>query len=355
MSDLSTLISSVPTLDQAAMIAARARQEQLTKPRGALGRLEEISVWLAGVYGTPKPIIGGKAVIVCAGDHGVTLEGISPYPAEVTPAMVQNFLRGGAGINAIAGVAGARVLVLDAGVASDLTAHPNLIQTKVKRGAGNIAREPAMTRDEATQAILAGARAALKAIKDGANLIAAGDMGIGNTTPSSALTAWLTAHDALSVVGRGTGASDAMLERKTQVVQLALARVSHLERTDTLGALCELGGLEIAAMVGVMLQGAASRCAVLVDGFIAGAAALTACALAPNAQVFLHATHVSVEPGHRVQLEHLRLEPLFNLGLRLGEGTGAALAMPMFEAAARTLTEMATFEEASVPEQIENV
>ncbi len=351
MSDLSTLLSSMPILDQTAMQQARVRQQQLTKPRGALGRLEEISIWLAGVYGTEKPIIGGKAVIVCAGDHGVTAEGISAYPAAVTPAMVQNFLHGGAGINAIASVAGARVLVIDVGVAADLPAHLNLIQANVKRGTGNIATEPAMTETEAIRAILAGARAARTAIDHGANLIAAGDMGIGNTTPSSALTAWFTGRDAVSVVGRGTGASDAMLERKIEVVQLALARVSHLERSDALAALCELGGLEIAAMVGVMLQGAVSRCAVLVDGFIAGAAALVTCALAPNARAFLHATHVSVEPGHRAQLEHLKLEPLFDLGLRLGEGTGAALAMPMFEAAAKTLTEMATFEEASVPNQ----
>jgi nicotinate-nucleotide--dimethylbenzimidazole phosphoribosyltransferase len=353
MPDLETLLSSIPAPDQNAMQMARVRQEQLTKPRGALGRLEAISVWLAGVYGAEKPVIKNKAVIVCAGDHGVNCEGISAYPAEVTPAMVQNFLRGGAGINAIASVAGARVLVVDAGVAVDLPAHPNLIAGKVRRGAGNIAREAAMTKDEAIQAILLGTRAAQIAINDSANLIAAGDMGIGNTTPSSALTAKITAQDAASVVGRGTGANDEMLEHKIKVVKMALARAAQIPKDDALSVLCELGGLEIAAMVGVMLQGASQRCAVLVDCFIAGAAALVACGLEPRTRDFLHATHVSVEPGHRAQLAHLGLEPLFDLGLRLGEGTGAALAMPIFEAAAKTLTEMATFEEASVPDQDE--
>jgi nicotinate-nucleotide--dimethylbenzimidazole phosphoribosyltransferase len=346
-SDVLTDLNIQP-LNQITMTAARARQAQLTKPRGALGRLEEISVWLAGVYGEDRPVVRGKAVIVCAGDHGVTAEGVSPYPSAVTPAMVANFLAGGAGINAIGRVVGARVTVLDVGVAAELNAHPDLIQAKVRAGTRNLMREPAMTRDEARRAIEAGVQAARAVMRHGANLIAAGDMGIGNTTPSSALTAWFTGQPVREVVGRGTGASDEMLARKIVVLETALARA---QPADGFEALCEFGGLEIAAMAGVMLGAAANRAAVVVDGFIAGAAALVACALEPAVREYLHASHVSREPGHRAQLAHLNLEPLFDLGLALGEGTGAALAMPLLEAAARTLSEMATFESASVPDR----
>jgi nicotinate-nucleotide--dimethylbenzimidazole phosphoribosyltransferase len=310
--------------------------------------LEAVSIWLAGVYGSAQPVVRGKAIIVCAGDHGVTAEGVSPYPSAVTPAMVQNFLAGGAGINAIAKTVGARVHVVDVGVAAELPPHPMLTRAKVRPGTGNLMREPAMTRDEALRALEVGVEAARVALHDGANLIAAGDMGIGNTTASSALTAWFTGQPVRAVVGRGTGADDAMLEHKVQVIETALARAKP---SNALDALCEFGGLEIAAMAGVMIGAASGRAAVLVDGFIAGAAALVACALEPRVQAYLHASHVSREPGHRAQLEHLHLEPLFALDLALGEGTGAALAMPMVEAAARTLAEMATFESASVPDQ----
>ena len=348
MNELETIIAKLEGLNTFTMYAARARQEQLTKPRGALGKLEGISVWLAGVYGAELPVVRGKAVIVCAGDHGVTAEGISPYPSAVTPAMVQNFLSGGAGINAIARVVDASVTVLDVGVAVELPAHPNLIRAKVRAGTGNLMREPAMTYEEAIQAIMEGVRAARTATAHGANLIAAGDMGIGNTTASSALTAWFTGLPVREVVGRGTGADDAMLEHKISVIETALKR-AHPE--NALEALCEFGGLEIAAICGVMIGGAERRCAVLVDGFIAGAAALVACEIASRVKEYLHATHVSQEPGHIAQLQHLNLEPLFNLDLRLGEGTGATLAMPIFEAAARTLSEMATFTSANVPDQ----
>jgi nicotinate-nucleotide--dimethylbenzimidazole phosphoribosyltransferase len=349
---LNALVSSIREPDQDARTRAMERQMELTKPPGSLGRLEEISIWLAGVYGSEKPVINGKAVIVCAGDHGVTVEGISAFPASVTPAMVMNFLRGGAAISAICRAVGARVYVLDAGVNADLPEHPDLIAGKVRRGTGNIAVEPAMTRLEAAQTILAGAQVARAAIQNGANLIAAGDMGIGNTTPSAAITAFVTGHAAQTVTGRGTGVQDDALEKKMRVVERILERAENakLEVRDGLGILEHLGGLEIAAMVGVMLQGAVSRVPVVVDGFIAGAAALIAVTLSPNVRAFLTASHRSQEPGHNAQLEWLKIEPLFDLGLRLGEGTGAALAMPMIESAARTLTEMATFSEASVPE-----
>jgi nicotinate-nucleotide--dimethylbenzimidazole phosphoribosyltransferase len=349
---LKALLSRIPEPDQDARKRALERQARLTKPPGSLGRLEDLSVWLAGVYGAEKPVVTGKAVIVCAGDHGVTTEGVSAYPSAVTPAMVMNFLGGGAAINAISRTVGARVYVLDAGVDADLPEHPDLISGKVRRGTGNIATEAAMTRLEAARAILAGARAARVAIDDGANLIAAGDMGIGNTTPSAAITAFITGFEPRSVTGRGTGVRDDGLERKVRAIERALerARNAGLEIRDGLGLLEHLGGLEIAAMAGVMLQGAAMRVPVVVDGFIAGAAALVAVTLVPRVGAFLTASHRSQEPGHSAQLAWLQLEPLFDLGLRLGEGTGAALSMPLIEAAARTLTEMATFDQAGVPD-----
>jgi nicotinate-nucleotide--dimethylbenzimidazole phosphoribosyltransferase len=352
MTSLETLLARIGEPDQAARTRALERQSQLTKPTGSLGRLEVLSVWLAGIFGTERPKIVGKAVIVCAGDHGVTLEGVSAYPSEVTPAMVMNFLRGGAAVNAIAGVVGARVSVLDVGVNADLPEHPNLISNKIRRGTGNIVRESAMTQDEAIRAILTGADAAGRAIQDGSNLLAAGDMGIGNTTPSAALTAWFTGLEPRVVTGRGTGVDDMMLENKIRTIELALERVRKLENLDALGILAELGGIEIAAMVGIMLECAASRIPVVIDGFIAGAAALVASKLEPKSGAFMTASHVSQEPGHNAQLRHLKLEPLFDYGLRLGEGTGALLAFPVLEAAARTLSEMATFSEASVPDRV---
>lgn len=345
---LETLVKTITPLDESAMNRALARQDTLTKPRGSLGRLEEISVWLAGVYGTEHPVITGKAVIVCAGDHGVTLEGVSPYPSAVTPAMVANFLSGGAGINAIAQTVGASVTVLDVGVAVDLEPHAQLVIVKVRRGTRNLMREAAMTKAEALEALLAGVAAAQTAIKNGANLIAPGDMGIGNTTSSSALTAWFTGQPVRELVGRGTGASDEMLERKIAVIETALARVNPESELD---GLCEFGGLEIAAMAGVMLGAAASGAAVIVDGLIAGAAALVAVGIAPPVRAYLHASHVGRERGHKAQLEFLDLEPLFALDLALGEGSGAALSMPIFESAARTLTQMATFDGAGVPDK----
>jgi nicotinate-nucleotide--dimethylbenzimidazole phosphoribosyltransferase len=351
MNSLEPLLSRISEPDHAARTRALERQAQLTKPTGSLGKLEDLSVWLAGIYGTELPRVNGKAVIVCAGDHGVTLEGVSAYPSEVTPAMVMNFLRGSAAVNAIAAVVDARVFVLDVGVNADLPDHPNLISNKVRQGAGNIVHESAMTRDEATRAILAGADTAARAVHDGANLLAAGDMGIGNTTPSAALTAWFTGQEPRAVTGRGTGADDAMLEKKIRAIELALERLRKLEPKDALEVLAELGGLEIAAMAGVMLECAASKVPVVIDGFIAGAAALIAAQLEPKSVAFMTASHVSQEPGHIAQLKHLNLEPLFDYQLRLGEGTGALLAFPVLEAAARTLSEMATFAEASVPDR----
>ncbi len=347
-----TSLLQIQPLSHTAQLEAQNRQEQLTKPRGSLGRLEGLSIQLAGIQGHVKPVIAGKAVIVCAGDHGVALTGVSAYPPEVTPAMVLNFLGGGAAVSAIARAVGAKVYVLDAGVNADLPTHPHLYVRKTRKGTGNIALEPAMTRDQAIFALLGGAEIAQIAIQDGANMIAAGDMGIGNTTPAAALTAQITGKPVRDIVGRGTGVDDAGLERKIAAVEQALARVQGGQNLDDpLEVLAQLGGLEIAAAVGVMLQGARSRVAVVLDGFIMASAALIAVALNPLVKDYLFASHISQEKGHSIQLEHLALEPLFDYGLRLGEGTGALLAMPTLEAAARTLTEMATFAEASVPDQ----
>jgi nicotinate-nucleotide--dimethylbenzimidazole phosphoribosyltransferase len=348
---LESLLEIQP-LSHTAQLEAQNRQEQLTKPRGSLGRLEELSIQLAGILGHCKPVITGKAVVVCAGDHGVAAAGVSAYPPEVTPAMVLNFLGGGAAVSAIARAVGAKVYVLDAGVNADLPAHPQLYVRKTRKGTGHIALEPAMTRQQAIFAMLGGAEVAQIAIQDGANLLAAGDMGIGNTTPAAAITAQITGKPLRDIVGRGTGVDDAGLERKIVAVAQALVRAGEI--SDPLEVLAQLGGLEIAAAVGVMLQGARSRVAVVVDGFIMASAALLAVALNPQVKDYLFASHISQEKGHRIQLEHLNLEPLFDYGLRLGEGTGALLAMPTLEAAARTLTEMATFTEASVPDQESN-
>jgi nicotinate-nucleotide--dimethylbenzimidazole phosphoribosyltransferase len=348
--NLETLLAEIGSPSKAAQEAARERQKILTKPTGALGRLEDLGIWLAGVQHTPTPRIQGKTVIVCAADHGVAAEGISAYPSAVTPAMVQNFLAGGAAINAIARVVSARLWVLDVGVAAEFAPHPMLISSKIRHGTHNLLHQAAMSRAEVVQAILIGAEVAKHAIEDGTTLLVAGEMGIGNTTSASALTMYHTKILLEQAVGRGTGIGDAALAHKQAVIAAALARAGH--SNDPLHGLTELGGFEIAAMVGIMLQGAASRVAVLLDGFIAGAAALVACALAPQAREYFCATHVSVEPGHLAQLGFLKLEPLFDLGLRLGEGTGAALAIPMLEAAARTLSHMATFEAAAVPNAI---
>ncbi|WP_425148077.1 nicotinate-nucleotide--dimethylbenzimidazole phosphoribosyltransferase [Deinococcus sp.] len=354
-SELQRLIAAVGPADEAAMQRARQRQAQLTKPAGSLGALEEISIRLAGVFGTPQPHPRGMAVIVAAGDHGVVAEGVSAYPPEVTPAMVANFLaetpwgRGGAAVNALARAVGARVYLADVGVDAELPAHPGLLGTKVRRGTRNLRREAALTRPETEAAILAGAALAVRAINEGADLLIPGELGIGNTTSASALTARMLGADVKNVTGRGTGIDDAALERKRQVVSDALARQGS-DAADPLGVLADLGGLEIACMLGVMLRAAALRRAVVLDGFVEGSAALVGVALAPALRDFLFAAGECAETGHAAQLAHLGLTPLFRLGLRLGEGTGGVLAAPLLLSAAAALREMRTFAEASVPE-----
>ena len=343
-------VQSIAPRDAAAMDAARARQDTLTKPPGSLGRLEDLSVMLAGIFGYPTPQIRRKAVILAAGDHGVVAEGVSAYPQEVTPQMVANFLNGGAAINVLVRHAGAEIVILDAGVAADLAPHPLLRSVKVAYGTANMAAGPAMTREQALRCLGIGIAAAQEQIAAGADLIACGDMGIGNTTAASAITAAITGSDPAIVTGRGTGLDDPGLARKIAVIQHALS-VNNPDSNDGLDVLTKVGGLEIGALAGAMLGTAAARRPVVVDGFISGAAALIAWRIAPAARDYFIAAHQSAEPGHRIGLDAMELTPLLDLGMRLGEGTGAALAMPLIDAAARCLSEMATFAEAGVSDR----
>ena len=343
-------IAAIGPLDADAVAAAEARQGVLTKPPGSLGRLESLSIQLAGTFGQPIPQVTGKAVIVVAGDHGVASEGVSAYPPEVTPQMVFNFLAGGAAINALARHAGAAITVIDAGVAVDLDPQPGLTIAKVGYGAANIAAGPAMSRDEAIQCLEVGINAANASADAGANLIAGGDMGIGNTTPSAAITSAITGADVATVTGRGTGVDDDALAAKIATIRRAL-EVNQPDGNDGLDVLAKVGGFEIGVLAGVMLGAASRNCAVIVDGFISGAAALIAWRLCPQIAHRCIAAHRSVEPGHNVGLQAMGLSPLLNMEMRLGEGTGAALAMHIVEASAKVLSEMATFAEAGVSDR----
>jgi nicotinate-nucleotide--dimethylbenzimidazole phosphoribosyltransferase len=345
-------IAEIKPLDAESIAQARARQTVLTKPAGSLGRLEEISIKLAGITANPRPKLDRKAVIVMAGDHGVAAEGVSAYPSEVTPQMVLNFLRGGAAINVIARQVGAKVIVVDMGVAVDLPPHPELLVRKIGYGTANIAYGAAMSEEQAFSAIASGIETIAAQAVQGLDLVATGDMGIGNTTPSSAIVAAFTGRPVVEVTGRGTGVDDAGLARKIATIERALM-VNKPDPHNALDVLTKVGGFEIAGLVGVIFGAVARRVPVIVDGFISTAAALVASEWVPQVHDYLIAAHNSVEIGHRLMLEWMELNPLLNLNLRLGEGTGAALAMSVIEAAARTLDEMATFSEAGVSEKNE--
>ena len=344
---LTEIIAQIQPLDESAMHQARARQDQLTKPQGSLGRLEGLSIQIAGITANPRPVIRHKVITVMAGDHGVVAEGVSAFPQEVTPQMVLNFLHGGAAINVLARHVGARVVVVDMGVATDLPAHPGLVNKKIAHGTANMVQGPAMRREQAEQAILAGAEVVVEEIAKGLDILATGDMGIGNTTPSAAIAAALTGRDPAEIVGRGTGLDDVGVQRKIQVVRQALA-VNKPDPNDALDVLAKVGGFEIAGLAGAMLVAAAHRRPVMVDGFISTAAAMIAVGLAPAVRPYLIASHHSQEQGHGIMSDWLGLHPLLDLDLRLGEGTGAALGMSLAEAACKVLNEMATFAEAAV-------
>jgi nicotinate-nucleotide--dimethylbenzimidazole phosphoribosyltransferase len=347
---LSRIIEMIKPLDKRAMAQAQARQDLLTKPQGSLGRLEELSIQLAGIQGRSIPQIRHKAIITMAADHGVVAEEIGNWPQEVTAQMVFNFLSGGAGINAIARQVGARVIVVDMGVAGELEPHPQLLSRRVASGTQNIARGQAMTHEQAVASIATGMEIVAAEVAKGLDIVGTGDMGIGNTTASSAVCAVMTGRPVAEVTGRGTGISDDQLEHKIAVIEKALA-VNRPDPGQPIEVLAKVGGFEIGGLVGVMLASAAHRIPVVIDGFISGAAALVAVALSPKLKGFLIAGHVSAEAGHPLVLGHLGLRPLLDLGMRLGEGTGAALGIFLAEASARVLAEMATFTEAGVSQQ----
>jgi nicotinate-nucleotide--dimethylbenzimidazole phosphoribosyltransferase len=347
---LSNIIGMIRPLDEEVMAQARARQNQLTKPQGSLGRLEELSIQLAGIQGKPRPQISHKAIITMASDHGVVAEGVSLYPQQVTAQMVHNFLGGGAGINVIARQVGARVIVVDMGVAAELEADAQLLSRKVAPGTQNMCLGPAMTSEQAVKAIETGIEIVAAEVTKGLDIVATGDMGIGNTTASSAICVVMTGKPVAEVTGRGTGIGDKQLGHKIEVIDKALA-LNRPDPKQPLDVLAKVGGFEIGGLAGVMLAAAAYRIPVVVDGFISGAAALIATALSPRLKDFLIGGHVSAEAGHRLLLSHLGLKPLLDLDMRLGEGTGAALGIFLAEIAARILSEMSTFAEAGVSER----
>jgi nicotinate-nucleotide--dimethylbenzimidazole phosphoribosyltransferase len=343
---LQETIGKIGALDRGAMEQAQKHLDSLIKPPGSLGILEEIAVRLAGITGVPRPSIEDKVIIVMGGDHGVVEEGVSIASQEVTAQMLPAILSGVAGVGVLAKHAGARLIVVDVGVAGPVDC-PGVQKRKIRPGTGNIAAGPAMNRAEAVKALEVGIEVANSEIDRGAGLLAIGDMGIGNTTPSSAILAVLGGYKAMEVAGRGTLINNEVMERKIRTIELALA-VNQPDPDDGLDVLAKVGGLEIAGLAGVILAAAARRVPVLIDGFITTASALIASKLHPGARQFMIASHLSQEQGHRLMLKLLGLTPVIHLKMRLGEGTGAALAMHLIEASIKIMHEMASFQDAGV-------
>ena len=342
-------IKKIGALDEHVISAARARQDMLTKPAGSLGTLEDISTKVAGITGNAMPEMKDKLIITMAGDHGVTDDGVSAYPKAVTAQMVYNFLNDGAAINVLARHAGARVVIVDMGVAVDFT-HERLVSKKIAYGTANMAKGPAMTYEDAVRSIEAGIEVFESEAKKGVDIVGVGDMGIGNTTSSSAIVAVITGEAVKKVTGRGTGIDDAGLEKKIAVIEEAI-RVNKPNNKDAIEVLAKVGGFEIGGMAGVILAAASHSVPVVIDGFISGTAALVAYGIAPAVKDYMIAAHRSVEKGHSVTLDYIGLKPLLDLDMRLGEGTGAALGISIVDAACKILGEMATFEDAGVSEK----
>ena len=352
LASLSTRLERIVPPDSSLGVRAQAHLDQLTKPQGSLGRLEELASKLVEMSGKEPPTANRPVIFTLAGDHGVVAEGVSAYPQIVTAQMVENFLRGGAGINVLARHAGARVVVADFGVANPLPSHPDLVVKKVAPGTQNFARGPAMSLDQALEAIDAGWDLVEGERSRGLDLIGTGEMGIGNTTPASAITAVITGAPVESVTGKGTGIDEVALQKKAATIRQGI-ELNQPDPRDGLDVLAKVGGFEIGGLAGVILAGAAHRIPVVVDGFIAASAALIAVTLKPEVGHFLIASHRSAEPGHDAILRHLGLTPYLDLRMRLGEGTGAALAFTLIRAAIRIYTEMATFKSAGVSEKQE--
>lgn len=350
MSLLEQTLSRISPVDTTLLQQTQTRLDNKTKPLGSLGRLEEFARRVVAISGQTTPDLAKKVIFTFAGDHGVVEEGVSAFPKEVTPQMVFNFLQGGAGVNVLARQAGAEVRVVDVGVDYNFENCPGLIHRKVAHGTRNLAKGPAMTRAEALAALAVGIELADQCKQDGLGLVGTGEMGIGNTTPSSAIIAAIGGFSPEQVTHRGTGINDQALQVKVNAIKQGLL-VNQPDPADPLDVLTKVGGLEIAAIAGLVLGCAANRIPVVIDGFISTAGALIASELHPNVREYLFAAHESVEVGHRFMLERIGVRPMLNLDLRLGEGTGAALAMPLIEAGVKILLEMATFEQAGVAEQ----
>lgn len=347
MDRLLKVLDNIKPLDNYFLKASQEILDNLTKPRGSLGRLEEMAQKYIAIRRDLKAKISHKFVFTFAGDHGVTDEAVSAYPREVTPQMVFNFLRRGAAINVIARHVGAEVLVVDMGVDYDFEDTPGLIIRKIRRGTGNMAKGPAMTRDEAIKALLVGIELAEEYAQKGADIFGTGDMGIGNTTPSAAILACLTGEVVENVAGRGTGVDNEGLARKIEVIKRAL-EINRPDPKDPLDVLAKVGGFEIAGIAGLIIGAAARRIPVVVDGFISGAGAMIAVALEPLIKNYIYVSHRSQERGHSLMLQRLGEKAILELNMRLGEGTGAALAMDLVEVSLKIFHEMATFDSAGV-------
>lgn len=351
MTKINDILGRITPPNQELLAQAQSRLDNLTKPQGSLGRLEELAKLIVAISGNTDPKLKNKVIFTLAADHGVARENVSAFPQAVTAQMVANFLNKGAGINVLAGHINARVVVADVGVASHLKPDPGLKIKKIGLGTKNMAKGPAMTREEAVRSIETGIEIFEEELKKGIDICGTGEMGIANTTAASAIASVLTKKPVEDVTGRGTGIDEAGLKSKVLVIQKAL-KTNQPDAKDPIDVLSKVGGFEIGALTGVILAAAAHKVPVVIDGFISGAAALIACAMEPKVKDAVIAGHCSVEIGHRIILDYLGLRPVLDLDLRLGEGTGAALAIGIAEASVKILTEMATFHKAGVSEKI---
>jgi nicotinate-nucleotide--dimethylbenzimidazole phosphoribosyltransferase len=352
MQKLNEIINRIKRIDSSLIEKTQKRLDNLTKPQGSLGRLEELAKQIVGITENENPPIKNKVIFTMAGDHGVVEEGVSAYPKEVTAQMVYNFIRGGAGINVLARHVGIRVVIVDMGVACDLEPHSELVVKKVNHGTKNMTKGPAMTKEEAIKSIENGIDVFEEEFKKGIDIVGTGDMGIGNTTPSSAIASVITGKPVEDTTGRGTGIDDKALSNKIGIIKKAI-EVNKPDGSDAIDILSKVGGFGIGGLAGVILAAASRRIPAVIDGFISGAAALIAYQLEPKVKDYMIAAHCSVEKGHRIILDYMGLRPLLDLDLRLGEGTGSALGMSIIEAGIKILTQMATFQSAFVSERIE--
>ncbi|MCP4650508.1 MAG: nicotinate-nucleotide--dimethylbenzimidazole phosphoribosyltransferase [PVC group bacterium] len=351
MQKIKDTVGNIKVLDQAAIKKAQSKLDNLTKPLGSLGRLEELAKQISGMHGSLDFSLTNKVIFTLAGDHGIAEEGVSAFPQEVTAQMVYNFLNCGAGINVLARHVGARVVVGDLGVKGELEDKDKRLKIKkVAPGTKNMCKEPAMTKDQAVQAIEAGIELFEEELSNGIDIVGTGEMGIANTTPSSAIVAAITKAKVVDITGRGTGINDQSFVLKIKKIEEALA-LHQPDSIDAIDVLSKVGGFEIGGLSGIMLAAAAHKTPVVIDGFISGAAALIAYTLEPKVKDYMIAAHCSVEKGHRIALDYMGLKPILDLDLRLGEGTGAALAMSIIEAGVKIMNEMATFDSAGVSNQ----